>query len=127
MTERRRIVIATVVSIVGSVLGVAGVGHAYLREWRRAFAWFAFVLGAGLLLVVVFADPQTATPSTLPRTVTIPLVALFALNTLDAYRVASRGRRNGTTDVRCPACGRECDPALAFCPWCAESFEEKSE
>jgi len=130
----RRVVVAVIVSVVGATIGVAGAGHAYLREWGRAFAWFSFVLGSGLVLTATFADPATATPSTLPLRVTAPLVLFLTLNTIDAYYVARRseastgggaGRRATTGDadpaVSCPSCGRELDPELSFCPWCAGS------
>jgi hypothetical protein len=122
---RRRALVAALVGAVGSVIGIAGVGHVYLREWRRAVAWFALVLGAGLALITTFADPQTATPSTLPVEVTAPLVVLFVLNTLDAYYVASRSVEpaEATAGDTCPSCGRETDASLEFCPWCAEPLE----
>jgi hypothetical protein len=119
----RRVVVAVVVSAVGSVLGVPGAGHAYLREWGRAFAWFVFLLGVGFVLTASVADPETATLSTLPLRVTGPILLLLALNTLDAYYVARRSQRAGATDdeepsLSCPSCGRELDPDLSFCPWC---------
>ncbi|MFB6122700.1 MAG: zinc ribbon domain-containing protein [Haloferacaceae archaeon] len=122
---RRRAVVAALVGAVGSVLGIAGVGHAYLREWRRALAWFTFVLGAGLVLVTTFADPRTVTATTLPVEVTAPLVVLFVLNTFDAYYVANR--TPGESEDSCPTCGRAVDPTIEFCPWCAEPFETPDE
>ncbi|MFC6988098.1 zinc ribbon domain-containing protein [Haloplanus sp. GCM10025708] len=127
MDMRRRALMAALVGAVGSVLGIAGVGHAYLREWRRALAWFTFVLGAGLVLVATFADPQTVTPASLPVEVTVPLVVLFVLNTFDAYQLASRTSSSARAADACPTCGREIDPTLEFCPWCAEPFETADE
>jgi hypothetical protein len=126
---RRRVVIAVVVSVVGSVIGIAGVGHAHLREWGRAFAWFSFVLGVAFVLTASFADPETATLSTLPLRVTVPVTLLLALNTADAYYVARRSKRVGAADgeepsLSCPSCGRDLDPDLSFCPWCAGSRDE---
>ena len=124
----RRALVAVAASAIGSLFGVAGLGHAYLREWARAFAWFTFVLGAGLLLIAVFTDPMAVTPETLPLRVTLPLAALLLVHTLDAYYVARRGPMTGATvassatddqPVDCPSCGRELDPELSFCPWCA--------
>ncbi|WP_251329887.1 zinc ribbon domain-containing protein [Haloplanus pelagicus] len=124
----RRAVVAAAVSVAGAVIGIGGAGHAYLREWGRAFAWFSLVLGAGLVLIASFTDPETATLSTLPLRVTGPLLGLLALNTVDAYVVARRGTGGGTvrsagesdgSTVPCPSCGRDLDPELAFCPWCA--------
>ncbi|MFB6102317.1 MAG: zinc ribbon domain-containing protein [Haloplanus sp.] len=124
----RRALVAAAVSLAGALIGVAGAGHAYLREWGRAFAWFSFVLGVGLVLIAAFADPATATLATLPLRVTAPLALLFGLNTLDAYRVAHRSTADettGDTSPTCPSCGRELDPDLSFCPWCAGSRGEE--
>jgi hypothetical protein len=132
----RRVAITVIVSVLGAVIGVAGAGHAYLREWGRAFAWFSLVLGAGLVLIASFADSETVTLSTLPLRVSGPLLLLFTLNTLDAYRVASRtggdgiGQRTPHRDdtepsVPCPSCGREYDPELSFCPWCAGTRDDE--
>jgi hypothetical protein len=137
MGERdRRVAITVIVSVLGAVVGVAGAGHAYLREWGRAFAWFSLVLGAALVLIASFADSGTVTLSTLPLRVSGPLLLLFTLNTLDAYRVASRTggggvrRRTPRRDdpapsVSCPSCGREFDPELSFCPWCAGARDDE--
>jgi hypothetical protein len=136
MADReRRVVVAVVVSVVGAVVGVAGAGHAYLREWGRAFAWFSLVLGAGLVLIASFADPETATLSTLPLHVTVPVFLLLTLNTIDAYYVARRSGSDGigrrmatggdTEHVSCPSCGRDFDPELSFCPWCAGSRDDE--
>jgi hypothetical protein len=123
----RRVALTVVVSVVGAAIGIAGAGHAYLREWGRAFAWFSFVLGAGLMLTATFADPETATLSTLPLRVMAPVATLLALNTVDAYYVARRPKSTVTTideespSPSCPSCGRDLDPDLSFCPWCAGS------
>ncbi|AXG09893.1 DUF7575 domain-containing protein [Haloplanus rubicundus] len=132
----RRVAITVIVSVLGAVIGVAGAGHAYLREWGRAFAWFSLVLGAGLVLIASFADSGTVTLSTLPLRVSGPLLLLFTLNTLDAYRVASRTGGDGVgqrtprrpdaePSVPCPSCGREYDPGLSFCPWCAGTRDDE--
>jgi hypothetical protein len=137
---RRRALVATPVSVLGATVGVAGVGHAYLREWRQAVAWFAFVLGAELVLLSVFADPasfagtQSTVPmsvsslqsiaSGLPPIVTGSVLVLFVLNTLDAYRLGLRAETSEETGPSCPYCGNEVDPELTFCPWCTERFEE---
>lgn len=127
MTDtRRRALVAALVGIVGASVGIAGAGHAYLREWRRAVAWFSFVLGAGLVLVSVFASPEMAanSPGDLPMEVTGPILVLLVLSTLDAYRLALVGPSGTVADgPTCPHCGKEVDPDLSFCPWCTEEFE----
>lgn len=130
--SRRRALVAAVAGLLGAVLGVAGAGHAYLGEWRRAIAWFSLVLGAGLVLVSVLADPRTVTLSTLPPAVVATLVGLLVLSAADAYRVArERGTGRGTsgppgttgTARSCPNCGRSVDPAVGFCWYCAERVQ----
>ena len=124
---RRRALVAVLVGVLGATVGIAGAGHAYLREWRRAIAWFAFVLGTGLVLLSVFSDPATAaeSPSALPINVTGPVLVLLVLSTLDAYRLALAPGGHGTSEgPSCPYCGHEVDPELDFCPWCTERFEE---
>ncbi|MGQ4555812.1 DUF7575 domain-containing protein [Halobellus sp. GM3] len=133
MTRTRRAMIAALVAVLGASLGVAGAGHLYLRRWRRAVAWFSFVVGAALVLLWLFADPSTVSltdpasvaalePSALPATVTAPLFGLLLLSTFDAYRLASVGVRT-TDEPQCPNCGGELDPEIDFCPWCTIELE----
>ncbi|MFB6089584.1 MAG: zinc ribbon domain-containing protein, partial [Halobellus sp.] len=130
---RRRALIATLVAVLGASVGVAGAGHLYLRQWRRAAAWFSVVVGATLVLLSVFVDPTALSlsnptavasvePSSLPMAVTAPVFALLLLNALDAYRLATRGNR-ATDAPQCPACGGELDPEIDFCPWCTTRLE----
>ncbi|ELZ91769.1 hypothetical protein C440_15684 [Haloferax mucosum ATCC BAA-1512] len=128
---RRRAVVAALVGVVGASLGIAGAGHVYLREWRRAIAWFTFVLGAVLVLISrsaaqisVEALTTVESLSSLPNEVTIPIVGLLFLSALDAYRVGMRSRRyNANGNPTCPVCGGELDQQLEFCPWCATELE----
>jgi hypothetical protein len=116
----RRALIAVLVSVVGLTVGLVGAGHVYLREWRRAFAWFALVLGTGLVLTSIFADPLDATPASLPLTVTLPVLVLVSLSVFDAYSLGQRQAVGGSDpDVpTCPHCGGALDPTLDFCHWC---------
>ena len=141
---RRRALVAALVGVLGATIGIAGVGHAYLREWRRAVAWFTFVLGAELVLLSVFADPAAvvgsgssmpmtlsnlmSTASTLPSTVTGPLLVLLVLSTVDAYRLGLMGGEAGEdAGPSCPYCGQAVDPELDFCQWCTGRFETAPE
>jgi hypothetical protein len=120
---RRRAVVAVLFGVFGAAVGIAGVGHAYLRRWRRAAAWFAFVVGAAMVLVYTFDDPATATPSTLPREVVVPVLALLVTSVLDAYVVA---RRSGSSEgPTCPHCGRPIDTEIDFCQWCTEPLPDE--
>ncbi len=119
-------------------LAVAGLGHAYLRRWARAAGWFALIIGSGIALVGLFADPATEVQDLPPRVI-YPLVGLFALSAIDAYRIASRqnaevdaAAEDGDEAERCPNCGKELDAGVDFCPWCAHELssppdEEESE
>jgi drug/metabolite transporter (DMT)-like permease len=130
--SRRRAILAALIGVLGASVGVAGAGHVYLREWRRAVAWFTFVLGVGLVLLSVFTDPVSIVntdPTDVPTTVTAPLFFLLFLSSLDAYYVASRGvQREGDGDggTKCPHCGGELDPDVAFCPWCATELDGRT-
>lgn len=124
---RRRALIAGVIGMIGAVLGVAGAGHAYLREWRRAIAWFALALGIGLVLVSVFTDPATTSPTEMPPEVTVPLLVVLVISAIDAYAVARRQDDRSEPDpdgtVSCPNCGKDIDPSLDFCHWCTDRLE----
>lgn len=128
----RRALIATVVGALGAIVGVAGLGHAYLREWRRAIAWFALVIGTMLVLAFLFVDPGGVSTSMsffeFPSTVVWPIVTLLVLSTLDAYITARRpGAKSTSDEPTCPACGREIDAEIDFCPWCTERFDGEGE
>lgn len=117
---RRRALVAALLGALGAVIGIAGVGHAYLREWRRAIAWFTFVVGAGVFLVSLFADLTRVTVNSLPVVVLGPIFALLTLSIFDAYYLGRREpmKTAGSDAVRCPYCRGELDPTLDFCHWC---------
>jgi hypothetical protein len=118
-----------------------GLGHAYLREWLRALAWFTLAFAT-----VALALPQSAVPETgagfsldavmsasraLPIEASVAISVLLVLNTVDAYRLARRGTRTEATTApeadgqyHCPNCGRETDADLDFCQWCTEPLDE---
>ena len=126
----RRAIVATLAAVLGATVGIAGVGHLYLRRWRRAAAWFVVVLGATVALLAVFVLPglgdlagvAAIEPSSLPGVVVWPVFALLLLNTLDAHRLATIGPRTGDGPT-CPSCGKAADPDLDFCPWCTIELE----
>jgi len=129
----RRAIAATLAAVLGATVGIAGVGHLYLRRWRRAAAWFVVVLGATVALLAVFvlpdlgglADPAAVAaiePSSLPGIVVWPVFALLLFSTLDAHRLATAEPRAGDGPT-CPSCGKAADPDLDFCPWCTVELE----
>lgn len=126
---------------------VAGLGHAYLRRWRRAALWFAAILGTGVVLSSTFADPSApARPTDLPLLIVVPLLVLYGMSAADAYRIARENARQSAVAAgggagadagsaegsptrvdpdteappACPHCGKEVDPDLDFCTWCTE-------
>ena len=111
-------------------LAVAGLGHVYLRRWSRAAGWFAMILGTGLALIGLFAEP-TAGIEQLPPTVLYPVVGLFLLSAVDAYLIARSGVArpsgsggSGESDgPTCPHCGGELDADLSFCHWCTTPLD----
>ncbi|MFB6168595.1 MAG: zinc ribbon domain-containing protein [Haloferacaceae archaeon] len=122
----RRAAVAAVVGAVGAAVGIAGAGHVYLRRWRRAAAWFSVALGASVVLVFVFADPQTVTADSLPPEVVAPVAAVLVASVADAYLAGRQGqssRAAGDDAPDCPACGRDLDPTLEFCWYCSAPIE----
>jgi len=130
---RRRAMITALVAVLGASLGVAGAGHLYLRRWRRAAAWFSFVVGAAIVLLWVFVDASTVAvadpaaltsldPGSLPMTVTAPIFGLLMVSTFDAYRLAVQGP-TAADGPQCPNCGGDLDPEIDFCPWCTIELE----
>ena len=130
----RRAVVATLAAVLGATVGVAGVGHLYLRRWRRAAAWFVVVVAATIALVAAFVLPETGglsdpgavaaiDPASLPGTVVWPVFALLLLSTLDAHRVATGAPAAGGDNPSCPSCGKALDRTLDFCPWCTAELE----
>lgn len=122
MTDtRRRALIAATLGLL-----VTGLGHAYLREWRRALGWLVFVLGASVVLSVTPAVPADQTLSEWPVAALLFVLLLQVASVFDAYVVARRRPTRASTDeneASCPNCGREVDPAMGFCWYCSEQFE----
>jgi uncharacterized integral membrane protein len=125
-TASRRALVAALVGALGATIGIAGAGHVYLRQWRRAIAWFVTGVGAFFVLVSLFVgDPAEVTVASLPLTVSIPFAVVLLLSTVDAYRLATvtDRRRSGEEGPTCPHCGKPIDEELAFCQWCTEPLD----
>lgn len=114
-----------------------GLGHVYLRSWRRALGWF--LLGPVTVLWLVWSGvlPEslfqtgTSVQAILDAYEAMPLAAkatLFltrVLSVVDAYLLARRAQlRERSDSVACPACGGELDAELDFCPWCTTRFAD---
>jgi hypothetical protein len=127
-----------------------GLGHLYLRAWRRGLAWLGLIFVVSQLPIALFS-PETAlngrlnVDTVLAAARAIPLylplltVGVVGLSTVDAYRQAERGvhhrprsrgrsTRGRQSATRCPHCGESLgDAELDFCQWCAEPLDEPPE
>jgi len=108
-----------------------GLGHLYLRRWRRAVGWIAALVAVSVL----FVDPGTvdallAGNPVDPLTIA-PIAVIGGFSVVDAYLLASvqnaLARRRAATDngelAHCPNCGKELDDDLEFCHWCSTDLE----
>jgi hypothetical protein len=125
-TSARRPILA---ALLGAV--VTGLGHLYLRRWRRAVGWAAVGYAATVLFVPDQAVTAAATGGPVRPLALAPIALVGALSALDAYRIALFEQRPTTGPaadesgrVDCPACGRSIDPELGFCHWCTTEFED---
>ncbi|MFC7166743.1 zinc ribbon domain-containing protein [Halospeciosus flavus] len=133
MSLDRRGLVAAVLSFL-----YPGVGHLYLRKWVRAIAWFALAMLTAAVLVpdaAFEAFRQGGVGAMLqidyPIETTLGLLAVRLTNVVDAYLVAVRSRGPAAAgpgpgadeEATCPACGKELDRDLDFCPWCTTELE----
>lgn len=126
-----------------ALLGVLGTGfgHVYLRRWRRAIGWFfasfltswLFVSDETLqavsaLMGNLLMNPGSASLSSVPVMDLLPVYAILAASAVDAYVIARMNnqlvieQRQGIQ--RCENCGRQLDPDVSFCQWCATEQTE---
>lgn len=118
-----------------------GLGHIYLRAWKRALGWFVLAIATVALVipseVIERVDPLDS-PFTVSETVVSAasageLSALFVVvgfSVADAYLLARRrqtGQTAGESTDRCPNCSKELEDDLEFCPWCATELEEATD
>jgi len=111
-----------------------GLGHAYLRAWRRAVTWF--LVWAAVTAALVELPSPSLTVEGLRRAATqlfaglgglglvpsLVLSAVTAFAMVDAFWLAERPEpRDGTP--RCPDCGKEIDEDIDFCPWCTAELD----
>ncbi|WP_226479366.1 DUF7575 domain-containing protein [Natrinema amylolyticum] len=111
---------------------VTGLGHLYLRRWRRALGWLAVSLGVTALFTDPAALEEFRTGSwTLDALLSIaPMVIVIGFSIVDAYLLAqiqnadARSTESPDRDpVSCPHCGNDFDPDLEFCHWCTKSVD----
>lgn len=119
-------------ALLGAV--ATGLGHLYLRRWRRAVGWLAVLFGVTALFVEPEALNAMATGEAFDPLAVAPTLVVGLLSVLDAYVLARAqnevARRTATPDeelVHCPNCGKEVDPDLDFCQWCTEELPTADE
>ncbi|WP_411963813.1 zinc ribbon domain-containing protein [Haloferax sp. YSMS24] len=114
-------------------LAVTGLGHLYLRRWRRAILWVALAFSVSVLFVPTGALESLATGGQIPPVVDVlPILAVSLVSVADAFLLGMK--QVGDTEKQaaveesdtdsCPNCGRETDPELEFCHWCTTRLDE---
>ncbi|POG56431.1 zinc ribbon domain-containing protein [Haloferax marisrubri] len=137
-------------------LAITGLGHLYLRRWRRAAMWVLVTLAVATLFVPSGAfealnAAETMPPSEFASVLTelLPVLAVSFVSVLDAFflglRQAAEAQAKAARDaaeaddavltdsdaesdeVTCPECGREVDADLDFCHWCTTRLDEPTD
>lgn len=120
--------------LLAALFGTAlpGLGHLYLRRWRRALGWLAALVAVSMVLVPAPTLDALAAGAPVDTLSVLPLAFVSAASVLDAIVLAWRGGAQSTdsgTDAddtaepACPACGESVDPELGFCHWCTARFD----
>lgn len=127
--SRKRPWLAALLAALGT-----GLGHLYLRRWRRALGWLTVLVGVGVLFVDPTVLEALANGTTVDLLSRLPLLIVGCLSIVDAYLLAHAQNqvvRSTDTQTRerphCPNCRKELDSDLEFCHWCATeigNFEE---
>jgi len=145
-SARRRVLVTALVALAGAMVGVPGVGHAYLRRWKRSLLWLTVTLGAGILLLSYYVpDPSTLDPfdfGAIPMEVRLTIFVITTVSVFDATLLAyldgqgadsaatsdvSTADPDGEGGVSCPHCGKTTDADLDFCTWCTEPLTVETE
>ena len=119
-----------------------GLGHVYLRKWLRALLWFGLAFATAFVFIpestfqaAESGSIQAALEATqsLGSDVVLPIIAVQAINIIDAYWTAIRGNRTvsvgpdvpvGSDGATCPNCGKELEEDLDFCHWCTTRLDD---
>ncbi|MCO8267134.1 zinc ribbon domain-containing protein [Haloferax sp. AB510] len=143
---------------IAAILGLAitGLGHLYLRRWRRAAMWVLLTLAVSALFVPPEALESLSNAGTMPPsefvsvlTELLPILAVSLVSVLDAFFIglqqAAEAQAEADRDaaeaddsaaavsdpnsdaVTCPECGREVDADLDFCHWCTTRLDEPTD
>ncbi|MFC4408728.1 zinc ribbon domain-containing protein [Haloarchaeobius iranensis] len=104
-----------------------GLGHVYVRRFRRGLGFAATAVGVVLLLGPAIPTSGPVVERALAAWesasfgVNVALSAVEFAAMLDVY-LLERSTDDPDTTASCPNCGRELDEALSFCPWCAHEL-----
>jgi len=123
--------------LIAGVLGFLypGLGHAYLRAWIRAVAWFGLAVVTAALVVPDAAyqafeargmQGLLDASDSFGSRVTLSLLAVRLFSVVDAYVLAVKQSSPATAEsdaATCPSCGKELDEDLDFCPWCTQRLD----
>lgn len=118
-----------------------GLGHIYLRAWKRAIGWFLLAVGTVAVVIpteVLDRIEPLDSPFTISETIATTastgeltaLLVVVGFSVADAYLLARRQQKTPSQSAettgasRCPNCGKEPDEELDFCPWCAADLNE---
>jgi hypothetical protein len=82
---------------------VSGLGHAYLRHWARAFAWYAAVTATLVVFVPDAAVERLISGDPPPIADVGPAVVVVAASVIDAYVLAHRNNRELEREQRAAA------------------------
>lgn len=108
-----------------------GLGHLYLRRWRRAVGWIVALVGASVLFVDPGMVDALLAGNPVDPLAIAPIAVMGGFSVVDAYLLASAQnalaqRRAAVEDgqlTHCPSCGKELDEDLEFCHWCSTDIE----
>lgn len=114
-----------------------GLGHIYLRAWKRALGWFLLAIATVALVVptevIERVDPLDS-PFAISETVAAAasagelttLLVVVGFSVVDAYLLARRQPAEQAAEEthQCPSCRKELEDELDFCPWCATNLDE---
>lgn len=115
-----------------------GLGHIYLRAWKRAIGWFLLAIATVALVVptevIERVDPLDS-PFAISETIAAAasageltaLLVVVGFSVADAYLLARRRQpasQSTESAQRCPSCRKELEGDLDFCPWCATELDE---
>lgn len=116
-------------ALLGAV--ATGLGHFYLRRWRRALGWLVVLFAVASLFVEPAALEGLAEGAAADPVALAPVLVVAGLSTVDAYVLAHAqnavARLNPDPDgdlTHCPNCGNELDSDIDFCHWCTADVSD---